>query len=428
MNLIRPRVVSMSGTIAFAASVSLATVLAACGSGKPKASAKPPPLPVTVVQVETQGIPDLRRFPGTTQAVMEVSLEARIEGFLEERLFEEGSIVERGEVLFVIEQPPYEADVLKAAGQVLEAKASLELSRLDYERNLPLAETGAVSTQELDRYAADLASARGKLEAAEAVLIQAEIQLEYTEVQAPFTGRIGERLVDVGNVVGGVGNPSKLATLVQSDPMRVIFQPSGSDVAAFLAAWPSTEVSVEITIPGENDGKPIKGRLDLVDNLANTSTSTFLARAEFPNADGKVIPGLVTDLVVDLGTMADQMVVPSEAIRNDPQNAYVWVEKDGALARTDVDLGPQWQGLRVVKGLKVGQRVLVTGNPMKLRTGLKVDATTVTTKDFLASKSSKSGDSKPADPHVSHPAQSPAAKSSLHDSGVTKNHSGGGGS
>ena len=214
MKLIRPRVVSMSGTIAFAASVSLATVLAACGSGKPKTSPKPPALPVTVVEVESQGIPDRRRFPGTTQAVMEVSLEARIEGFLEERLFEEGSIVERGEVLFVIEQPPYEANVLKAAGQVLEAKASLELSRLDYERNLPLAETGAVSTQELDQYAANLASARGQVEAAEAAMIQAEIQLEYTEVRAPFTGRIGERLVDLGNVVGGVGNPTRLATIV----------------------------------------------------------------------------------------------------------------------------------------------------------------------------------------------------------------------
>ena len=420
----------MFGTVAFAASVSFASILIGCESKKPKTEAKPPPLPVTVVQVETQGIPDRRRFPGTTQAIMEVSLEARIVGFLEERLFEEGSIVERGEVLFVIEQPPYEADVLQAAGQLLEAKAALELARLDYERNLPLAETGAVSTQDLDQYAADLASARGKVEAAEGALIQSEIKLEYTEVRAPFTGRIGERLVDVGNVVGGVGNPSKLARLVQSDPMRVIFQPSGSDVSAFLAAWPSTEVSVEITIPGENDGKPIMGRLDLVDNVANNSTSTFLARAEFPNQDGKVIPGLVTDLVVDLGTMPDQMVVPNEAIRNDPQNAYVWLEKDGTLTRTDVELGAQWKGLRVVKGLKTGDRVLVTGNPMALRTGLKVSATTVTTKDFLAKnqKSAKEAGSTSSDPHSTHPAQSPAAKSILHDSSATKGHSGGGGS
>ena len=418
----------MSGTLALVASLPIVTVLFGCGSDKPKTKAEPPALPVTVVEVESRGIPDRRRFPGTTQAVMEVELEARIEGFLEDRLFEEGSIVDRGEVLFVIEQPPYEAEVLKAAGQVREAQASLELARLEYERNLPLAETGAVSSQQLDQYEANLASARGRVEAAEAALIQAEIQLEYTEVRAPFRGRIGERLVDVGNLVGGVGNPTQLANLVQVDPMRVIFQPAGSDVAAFLTAWPSTDVSVEITIPGENDGKPIKGRLDLVDNVANTSTSTFLARAEFPNRDGKVLPGLVTDLVVDLGTMPDQMVVPDEAIRNDPQHAYVWVVKDGALARTDVELGAQWQGLRVVKGLKAGETVLVTGNPMALRTGVKVKATTVTIKDFLAESSGKSSKSASSDPASSHPAQSPAAKSSLHDGDATGGHTTGGGS
>lgn len=418
----------MSGTLALVASLPIVTVLFGCGSDKPKTKAEPPALPVTVVEVESRGIPDRRRFPGTTQAVMEVELEARIEGFLEDRLFEEGSIVDRGEVLFVIEQPPYEAEVLKAAGQVREAQASLELARLEYERNLPLAETGAVSSQQLDQYEANLASARGRVEAAEAALIQAEIQLEYTEVRAPFRGRIGERLVDVGNLVGGVGNPTQLANLVQVDPMRVIFQPAGSDVAAFLTAWPSTDVSVEITIPGENDGKPIKGRLDLVDNVANTSTSTFLARAEFPNRDGKVLPGLVTDLVVDLGTMPDQMVVPDEAIRNDPQHAYVWVVKDGALARTDVELGAQWQGLRVVKGLKAGETVLVTGNPMALRTGVKVKATTVTIKDFLAESSGKSSKSASSDPASSHPAQSPAAKSSLHDGDATGGHTAGGGS
>ena len=427
MNLIRPRVVSMPRTLALVMSSSLFLAAAGCGGDEPKTAAEPPPLPVTVVEVESQGIPDRRRFPGTTQAVMEVSLEARIEGFLEERLFVEGSVVDRGEILFVIEQPPYEADVLQAAGQLAEAQADFELARLDYERNLPLAETGAVSSQDLDQYEANLASARGKVEAAEAALIQAEIKLEYTEVRAPFKGRIGERLVDLGNVVGGVGNPTKLATLIQVDPMRVIFQPSGSDVAAFLAAWPSTEVSVEITVPGENDGKPIKGRLDLVDNVADNSTSTFLARAEFSNVDGKVIPGLVTDLVVDLGIMPDQLVVPDEAIRNDPQHAYVWVEKDGTISRTDVDLGPQWKGLRVVKGLKGGDRVLVTGNPMALRTGLKVKANTVTIEDFL-SKSAKPADSKSTDPHTSHPSHSPAAKASLHDSGVKRPKSSGGGS
>ncbi|MCP4835984.1 MAG: efflux RND transporter periplasmic adaptor subunit [Phycisphaera sp.] len=429
MNRIGTGSASLAGTLAISAATCLGIVLAGCGGDKPAPKKAAPPLPVTVVEVEKRDIPDRRRFPGTTQAVTQVSLVARVEGFLEDRLFEEGSVVNEGHVLFVIEQPPYEAEVLKAAGAVLEAEAALELARIDYERNLPLAETGAVSTQELDQYAADFASARGRLEAAEAARIEAEIRLEYTEVRAPFTGRIGERLVDVGNVVGGVGNPTALANLVQVDPMRVVFEPPGSDIVAFLAAWPSSDVSVEITLPGENGDKAIAGRLDLVDNVANQSTSTFLARASFPNADGRVLPGLAADLVVDLGMMADQMVVPAEAIRNDPQNAYVWVEKGGVLARTDVVLGPQWQGVRVVTGLEAGDHVLVTGNPLALRTGMKVAATDTTIDAFLA-KTAKDAEAKvkSADPASSHPAQSPAAKSTIHDSDAATRHSGGGGS
>ena len=403
----------------------IAAALVGCGASKPEEK-KPAPLPVTAVAVETKDVPDRRRFPGTTQAVQEVTVIARIEGFLEQRLFEEGSLVEAGTPLFIIEQVPYEAEVLKASGEVIEAEAALELARVDFDRNAPLAETGAVSVQELDQYAANLASARGRLETARAALIEAEIRLEYTEVRSPLAGRVGQRLVDVGNVVGGTGNPSQLATIVQVDPMRVVFEPPGSDVVAFLEAWPERQVTVQISLAGENGGKPIEGRLDLVDNVANTSTSTFLARATFPNADGRVLPGLVADLVVDLGVAKDQLVVPEAAIRSDPQTSYVWVVVDGKLARKEIETGTQWQGLRVVTGIAAGDKVVVAGNPLALRTGMPVSVTEKTARSFLAESSKGGSKGKGSSPNT-HSSQSPAAKASLHDTGAAGRHSGGGG-
>lgn len=424
------------GTVAFLSLVAAVSALplAGCGGGKPAAPQAPPALPVTVVAAETQDIPNRRRYPGTTQAVMQVDLVARIEGFLEQRLFDEGSMVTKDEVLFVIEQPPYEADLLESDGAVLEAEANLRLTRADYERNAPLVESGAISRQEFDGLAADLATARGRLESARAARIDSEIQLGYTEVRAPFAGRIGQRLVDVGNVVGGVGDPSTLATIVQLDPMRVVFEPSGEEASQFLSLWPSTTVKVSISVPGVTDGTPIEGELDLVDNSANSATSTFLARASFPNPDGRVLPGLVTELIVDLGDLKDCVVVPEASIYRDPQHSFVWVVEDDKLLRQDVETGAQWNGMRVVEGLKTGTTVVVTGSPLALRTGATVKAKTETMKQYLkdsAAAAKKAAAPTPAGKPSStksgatHPAQSPAAKASVHDPASAARHSGG---
>ena len=424
------------GTVAFFSLVAAVSALplVGCGGSKPAAKPTPPALPVTVVAAETQDIPNLRRYPGTTQAVMQVDLVARVEGFLEERLFEEGSMVPKDEVLFIIEQPPYEADLLQTDGAVLEAEANLRLARADYERNAPLVESGAISSQDFDGYAASLATARGRLESARAARIEAEIRLGYTEVRAPFAGRIGERLVDVGNVVGGVGDPSTLATIVQLDPMRVVFEPAGEEAPEFLKLWPSTTVKVSISIPGQTDGTPIQGELDLVDNTANSSTSTFLARAEFANPGGGVLPGLVTELIVDLGELKNQVVVPEASIYQDPQHSFVWVVQDDKLLRQDVTTGAQWKGMRVVGGLKTGTKVVVSGNPLALRTGGTVKATTQTMKTFLqdaatAAKQAKAptpaGKPSATKPGGTHSAQSPAAKASVHDPASANRHSGG---
>ncbi len=398
----------------------LAVALAAaagCDGDRPVAP-KPPPPSVEVVAVETRDVPDLRRYPGTTAAVESAAIVARVAGVLESQAFTDGATVDEGDLLFVIEQPPYEAQVVQAAGAVEQAEAALEFARIELARNRPLAETGAISSQELDRYVANVRSATGALDSARATLVQAEIELGYTEVRAPFAGRASEALIDVGNVVGPGGGPVELATLVRLDPMRVYFEPSGAEATDFLAIWPSTSVPVTVTLRGRTGDRSIDGTLDYVANAADGSTSTITARAIFPNADGRVLPGLAVDLVADLGMMKDRLVVPGQAIQLDPQHAFVWVVEKDVLHRQDVQLGPQWKGMRVVEGVTPGMRVVVSGNPLALRTGVTVKATETTIEAFLADR--ETSDAKAAAPTPkgspsatksggNHPAQSPVA-------------------
>lgn len=392
---------------------------AGCDRAPKPAPKAPPPVPVTVVDVEVRDIPDLRRYPATTGAVQEAMLVARVNGVLESQNFTDGAVVAENELLFVIEQAPYEAQVLVAAGAVRQAEAALEFARIEYERNRPLADSGAISAQELDRYVADVQSATGALESAQAALVQAEIELGYTEVVAPFAGRAGERLVDPGNVVGGGDGPLDLVSIVQLDPMYARFEPAGSEAADYMKAWPATTVPVTVTVRGRSGSTSLDGTLDFVSNAAGGGTSTVSARAIFPNPDGLVIPGLAVDLNVHLGTLEHRSVVPEQAIQLDPQHAFVWVVEKDVLHRQDVTLGPQWNGMRVVEGIGTGAAVVVKGNPLALRTGTAVKPTTQSMDDFLKAAAKAAADAtaptpvgKPSSSKAggNHPAQSPAAK------------------
>ena len=399
-----------------AAGLSVAVVATGCGRKAAQAAPKPPVLEVTSVNAETMDVPDLRRYPGNIEAVKQVTLEARVQGFLEQRLFEEGTSVTAGQTLFIIEQPPYEAVVLEAQGQLLSAEAAFDYARSEYARNEPLVASGAISAQNFDQYRSNLESAAAQVQVAEASLISAQINLGYTEVTAPFDGRIGRRLVDVGNLVGP-GVHENLAVLVDLDPMRVIFQPAGTELPDFLAVWPSTKVGVTVTVNGVSTTMTFEGDVDLVDNEAAVDSSTFIARASFPNTDLKLVPGLFAEIEVDLGALKNQIVVPVEAIQSEPQQAYVWTIKDNKLVRANVTLGPQWKELRVITGLEPGIPVVVEGNPYRMKTdvavrskNLSLEAWRKEVADQQAAKANKTvGGSHPAQTHTAKHGVEPTA-------------------
>ncbi len=404
--------------MAAAAGLSAAVLMNGCGGRTAPVAPKPPEIQVTSVNAEKMDVPDLRRYPGNTEAVQQATLEARVEGFLEQRLFEEGTSVKAGQTLFVIEQPPFEADVLQAQGQLRSAEAAFDFARSEYTRNEPLVASGAISAQNFDKYRSNLESAAAQVQVAEASLMNARINLGYTEVTAPFAGRIGRRLVDVGNLVGP-GMNENLAVLVDLDPMRVVFQPAGTELPDFLAVWPSTKVGVTVTVQGLRSAMTFEGDVDLVDNEAAVDSSTFIARASFPNTDLKLVPGLFAEIEVDLGKMKNQIVVPVEAIQSEPQQAFVWTVKDSELVRANVTLGPQWKELRVVTGLEPGIPVVVEGNPYLLKSGTKVRSKTLSLaawqKEVADQKTAKAKKTKGG----KHPGQSHVAKHGIEPTAAT---------
>lgn len=369
----------------------LAAGLSSCSEAAPTAK-EPPPMPATVVKAESRDIPDIRRYPGNTEAIYSATVVARIEGFLEERLFEEGTDVESGDLLFVIEQPPYEAAVISSRASVLDAEVMLSYARMQYERNEPLAKSGAISKQEWDEYVRNLESSVAQLEEAEAALIQSQINFEYTEVRAPFAGRMGRRYVDVGNLVGP-GTNENLALLVDLDPMRIVFEPAGTELVDYLKAWPKNTVPVSVTFQSDTGPEVMKGELDLVDNTLNSGTSTFVARAQFENPKKLVLPGLFGDVEVTIGMLKNSLVVPGEAINSELQNHFVWtMNSKDELVRKNVTLGVSYKGMRIVTGIKAGDSVIVAGNPFMMHDGSKVKATTVSLDKYLEDQKKKAAE------------------------------------
>ena len=388
------RSLSLSATLV--ALMSTTFLFVGCGKPAPKKK-EGPPLPMTVVKVEKRDIPDLRSYPGNTTAVLQAMMVARVEGYLEKRDFMGGTDVKEGDLLFRIQQEPYEALVIEAQAGLLDAEVQVSYARTEYERNQPLAESGAISQQTWDGYVRNLESALAQFESAQANLLQAQINFSYTEVQAPFDGRIGRRLIDVDNLVGPGSGNENLAVLTQLDPMNIRFEPPGTELSEYLAKWPDTEIPVTVDFQTSGGTKSYKGVLNLVDNVLNPASSTFVARANFPNPDKDILPGLFGEVQVHMGTLKNQMVIPGEAIFSELQLQYVWVVgSDDALKRKGVTTIMSYKGMMLITGLDEGDIVVVQGNPRDLQAGKKIKPQMTTTDKFIEtqSKNAKAADAR----------------------------------
>jgi RND family efflux transporter MFP subunit len=335
--------------------------------------APPPPTPpeVVVAAPVQRDVTIFSDFTGNTDAIESVEIRARVRGFLESYHFEPSTMVEVGDLLFIIEQEPYIAARDQAQADLDASKAFLARTESDLDRLEQAVKTNAVSQQEVTRATAERDQARAGLAAAEARLEKAEIDLAYTKIHSPIRGLISRHLVDPGNLVDG-SNATLLARVFNIDPIYVYFEVNEQLVAGLLERLAGMEgrnkrkrdemTPVEVSVAGV--GRTFEGYADYIDPAADPDTGTLQVRAVLPNEEGRLLPGFFVRIRVPGEELPGAVLVPETALSTDLGGRYLMLVDDEGLAQKQyVEPGQlQEDNMRVIlEGLDPGSRVIVKG-------------------------------------------------------------------
>jgi membrane fusion protein, multidrug efflux system len=356
-------------TAALIAGASVYLDMPSGANAAPAAVAAPPAVPVTVATVEPKNVATWQAFSGRLEAVDRVQVRPRVEGAVESVHFREGSLVKAGDLLVTIDPAPYQAAVEQAEGQVASASAKLDYAKAELERGKTLVAKNTISQSDLAQRQSNQLEAVAALKSAEAQLTVAKLNLGYTEIRAPISGRVGRIEVTVGNLVAAGSSSAALTTIVSVNPIYASFDASEDFVSRVLAELPAKDgladigqVPVEIsTLDGT--AKPITGKLQLIDNEVNAASGTIRVRATFDNPEGRLIPGQFVRVNMGQPKAENHLLVSEKAIGTDQDRKFVFVVDDkNAVAYRQVSLGSSVDGMRIVeKGLAAGDRIVVNG-------------------------------------------------------------------
>lgn len=342
-------------------------LLAACG--KTPAPPPRPPTEVTTVTVAAQDTPVTFEFVAQTQSSREVEIRARVEGFLEKRLYNEGDLVQAGQVLFQMDPRPFEAALQSARGQLAQQQARLEMARSDLARIRPLVKIGAISKKSLDDAIGNERQAQAAVLSAEGEVRTAQLNLGYTTIASPLTGVSSFAKLQEGSYVTP-GAAGLLTYVSQVDPIYINFSLSENEMLKFrseIAAGqlrfpPHNDFEVEVIL-ADGSVVPDRGRLDFADFAFSEATGTFLIRAEVANPKGLLRPGQFVRAHLKGAVRPNALLVPQRAVLQGSKSHYVWVIGDGGKPEQRIVEMGDWHGddWFVSQGLRAGERIVVDG-------------------------------------------------------------------
>ncbi|MDV2078037.1 efflux RND transporter periplasmic adaptor subunit [Marinobacter xestospongiae] len=350
----------------------LAIFLSGCEAQSEEAMAMPPPPEVDVAQVLAEPVTLWQSFTGRVAATDAVMLRPRVSGYIQQVAFDEGALVEAGDLLFQIDPRPYQARVQAAQAELAQANSQLELARSEAGRARSLLKSRAISQEEYDQRDAALMGAQASVAAARAALTSAELDLEYTRVTAPVSGRAGRALVTRGNLANA--DQTELTTVVSVDPMYVYFEADEQTAAAsqaLLAAGGPQTVKIQL---GNDGDQPLSGELDFIDNQLNASTGTLQYRAVLANPGERLKPGQFARVEMPVAQLDQALMVNRKAVLTDQDRRFVYVINDQNQATPrHVTVGRQVDDLMVIRdGLANGDRVIVNGVQKVFYPGMEV--------------------------------------------------------